>query len=747
MSQTYCNTRMEPEEELVQCPYDPVHRILPKRMQTHLIKCRKAVLSQTTSPYYQRALNMVVCKFNSKHHVQKDELDAHHFKCPDKKEFFSNAAQVVYDDAPEKNPGWMNLIDDSALKRQPAGDEETWEDEWQQTYDPMEKINANPDIIHNPQGLSKAKKRDYAFNRRLQAEGLIGEGGKAIVKANDNENWGDEEWECNNVTTANGKLDDSPVDFASKPNGDWDEVNNLTTKREIETVNSHKKNNKIDVKITKGNDGWTEVAPRFRKEKQKDSWDNATREEHNDCWGNDGWDNPSPAATIVSKTNGYGNTTTEIDCGAWGINSSNRDKPITTNGFSQLITNDQDSKNKGSEPWENMTPAVRSQNGYAPNPVLNTPMDDGGWDDSHSNNPYLQVHAEPPVANADDGGWGDGPSINPYLQSDAALDKDGQDEEGWEGEEYTPEPYVDVWGTVRKFEGESSEAFAKRLQEQQEKLKEANSEAWGGEGNDTWTTVIQNNDPVSTMKLESSVVKGVKVKTTSSKNSISFEPPGHSHSKISRNAMEFVPPSFPSFENDDTDADESDFVGDENESIAPEITMDDASTTGLDISENDAKLEPQLSEITEEYSHAPASEGDSSEGSFIQQHGRKDDEAVEDDFVHDMDDEDLIDEKDEVEEVITSGLEMSKKIRVRNEVQQNNKLQHRKHSRGGKNKNRKKRGDNRNRSKSIDKNASSDDSTFSVTSMAVKFVSLCIVGLLFLLMYVIAVIVLLSFSN
>ena len=107
----------------------------------------------------------------------------------------------------------------------------------------------------------------------------------------------------------------------------------------------------------------------------------------------------------------------------------------------------------------------------------------------------------------------------------------------------------------------------------------------------------------------------------------------------------------------------------------------------------------------------------------------------------------MIDEKDKVEEVITSGLEMSKKIRVRNEIQQNNKLQHRKHSRGGKNKNRKKRGDNRNRSKSIDKNATSDDSTFSVTSMAVKFVSLCIVGLLFLLMYVIAVIVLLSFSN
>ena len=173
MSQTFCNTRVETEEELLQCPYDPVHRILPKRMQTHLIKCRKAILGQPTSPYYQLALNMVVCKFNSKHHVQKNQLDDHHFKCPDKKEFFSNVATVVDTDGPEQAPGWMKLIDETALKKKPLKDEETWENEWQQTYDPMEKINSNTDIIYNPQGLSKAKKRDYAINRRLQAEGLL----------------------------------------------------------------------------------------------------------------------------------------------------------------------------------------------------------------------------------------------------------------------------------------------------------------------------------------------------------------------------------------------------------------------------------------------------------------------------------------------------------------------------------------------------------------------------------------------
>ena len=172
MNQTFNNTRTEPDEELMQCPYDPVHRILPKRMQTHLVKCKRAVLGQPTSPYYQRAKNMVVCKFNTLHHVQKEQLEAHHAKCPSKKEFFSNTTQVSSSGEPEKLPGWMKLVDDSVLKKTPSPDEENWEDECQETYDPMEKINSNPDIIFNPQGLSKAQKRDYAHSRRLQAEGV-----------------------------------------------------------------------------------------------------------------------------------------------------------------------------------------------------------------------------------------------------------------------------------------------------------------------------------------------------------------------------------------------------------------------------------------------------------------------------------------------------------------------------------------------------------------------------------------------
>ena len=39
---------MDPEE-LVVCPYDPVHRVARKRMQYHLIKCRKVSVRSTSS--------------------------------------------------------------------------------------------------------------------------------------------------------------------------------------------------------------------------------------------------------------------------------------------------------------------------------------------------------------------------------------------------------------------------------------------------------------------------------------------------------------------------------------------------------------------------------------------------------------------------------------------------------------------------------------------------------------------------
>ena len=70
-SQNYRNTVQEWDEKLTQCPYYPSHQIRPARFGHHLIQCRKALSKQPTSPYYHKIDDLVVCKFNSHHHIPR----------------------------------------------------------------------------------------------------------------------------------------------------------------------------------------------------------------------------------------------------------------------------------------------------------------------------------------------------------------------------------------------------------------------------------------------------------------------------------------------------------------------------------------------------------------------------------------------------------------------------------------------------------------------------------------------------
>ena len=438
MNQTFCNTRVEPEEELEQCPYDPVHRILPKRMQTHLIKCRKAILGQPTSPYYQRAVNMVICKFNTKHHVQKEELDAHHRKCPDKKEFLQHTIQTTSSDDPQKKPGWMNLIDDTILKQKPAVNEENWEDEWQQTYDPMEKIQSNTNIIYNPQGLSKAKKRDYAFNRRLQAENF------------NQEDWAEEAdgtWDNDEYSkTTIRPTSQSPK---SEMNNDWkderqgenkkrnDSGSNFTSSKPSLNGKKYEDDNKVRNKEkyrkppTKNTDGWTEVPPRFRAKLAGQRGDNGEFDRDNSGWANDdgGWgDTSSVIKSVPHEESKYNGQT---------VSASNGDS------------------------WGN-------------DPLISTPENS-------------QQHVAGILDNVDDdGGWGnESTSVNPYLQQ-YQNPQSLEDDEGWEGEEYIPPPPPhDPWGTVTVTSASDALKALKDVQLEQEKVEtEKNVDQWGGRATD-----------------------------------------------------------------------------------------------------------------------------------------------------------------------------------------------------------------------------------------------------------------------
>lgn len=56
-------------DNLIGCPYNPSHQILPFRMQTHLVKCRQS---------YPNA-KKVKCPFNAVHLVNEQELKVSKF--------------------------------------------------------------------------------------------------------------------------------------------------------------------------------------------------------------------------------------------------------------------------------------------------------------------------------------------------------------------------------------------------------------------------------------------------------------------------------------------------------------------------------------------------------------------------------------------------------------------------------------------------------------------------------------------
>ena len=89
-------------DELVVCPYDPVHRVQRKRLQYHLIKCRKVgtVWSRdhvtSARPWYIvyvfSSQNFYVkdyrqCPFNARHVVPKPEFEYHIQVCEDRGRF------------------------------------------------------------------------------------------------------------------------------------------------------------------------------------------------------------------------------------------------------------------------------------------------------------------------------------------------------------------------------------------------------------------------------------------------------------------------------------------------------------------------------------------------------------------------------------------------------------------------------------------------------------------------------------
>ena len=87
-SQTFSHSVVEFREELLDCPYDNAHKIIPDRLVKHLVKCRNSSLKHQ----YKTAINIKICEYDSSHHVHKSQMEEHLKQCPSAQYYQQEAA-------------------------------------------------------------------------------------------------------------------------------------------------------------------------------------------------------------------------------------------------------------------------------------------------------------------------------------------------------------------------------------------------------------------------------------------------------------------------------------------------------------------------------------------------------------------------------------------------------------------------------------------------------------------------------
>lgn len=148
-------------DERVTCPFDRSHVIERRRLQTHIIKCRRNLPANH---------DFVVCRFWELHYVKKDQIDAHYLTCEhalmkQAEKRTSNNSTVYKFKQPE-------LIVDESVRNYVST--ESWEDipnAPQNTFK-AEVLMAQAPHAVMPQGLSKAKRKVFKEEERKRIRNM-----------------------------------------------------------------------------------------------------------------------------------------------------------------------------------------------------------------------------------------------------------------------------------------------------------------------------------------------------------------------------------------------------------------------------------------------------------------------------------------------------------------------------------------------------------------------------------------------
>lgn len=147
-------------EEMIPCPYDKVHMIRAKRMQYHLMKCRKNYVGS----------DFATCPFNARHEMPKPELRYHLANCPDKAVI---EPMLAYESSKRNGEASMfrGCTDLPVYDNVVINSEENWDDE----IPSVARIGVDPQFFARQDhmiipGLTKSEKREFAKQMHIPAE-------------------------------------------------------------------------------------------------------------------------------------------------------------------------------------------------------------------------------------------------------------------------------------------------------------------------------------------------------------------------------------------------------------------------------------------------------------------------------------------------------------------------------------------------------------------------------------------------
>ncbi|XP_023294784.2 protein D7-like [Lucilia cuprina] len=131
------------DDDMVECPYNKTHRMLRKRLQSHLLKCRLSYPD----------VELRKCPFNITHLIPEPEFTHHATNCPDRKLI----TQYKYD-APEPK-------EEEGPKHAPIECDEDWDDTDVNDYNPKLYLETAK-IIRKPDGANPSERKLFIKKER-----------------------------------------------------------------------------------------------------------------------------------------------------------------------------------------------------------------------------------------------------------------------------------------------------------------------------------------------------------------------------------------------------------------------------------------------------------------------------------------------------------------------------------------------------------------------------------------------------